>query len=139
MTALERFLKYITFDTQSEEGSEATPSTEKQRALGRVLARELAEMGLEGACLADNGAVYGWLPATPGREDVPVIALIAHMDTAPRVPGGPMKARVVSYEGGVLVLNEEKGIALSGGVSRLAGAGGQAAGGHRRDHSAGGG
>ena len=113
MTALERFLKYITFDTQSEEGSEATPSTEKQRALGRVLARELAEMGLEGACLADNGAVYGWLPATPGREDVPVIALIAHMDTAPRVPGGPMKARVVSYEGGVLVLNEEKGIALS--------------------------
>lgn len=50
MTALERFLKYITFDTQSEEGSEATPSTEKQRALGRVLARELAEMGLEGAC-----------------------------------------------------------------------------------------
>ena len=113
MTALERFLKYITFDTQSEEGSEATPSTEKQRALGRVLARELAEMGLEGACLADNGAVYGWLPATPGREDVPVIALIAHMDTAPRVPGGPVKARVVSYEGGVLVLNEEKGIALS--------------------------
>ena len=113
MTALERFLKYITFDTQSEEGSEATPSTEKQRALGWVLARELAEMGLEGACLADNGAVYGWLPATPGREDVPVIALIAHMDTAPRVPGGPMKARVVSYEGGVLVLNEEKGIALS--------------------------
>ena len=113
MTALERFLKYITFDTQSEEGAEATPSTEKQRALGRVLARELAEMGLEGACLADNGAVYGWLPATPGREDVPVIALIAHMDTAPRVPGGPVKARVVSYEGGVLVLNEEKGIALS--------------------------
>ena len=49
MTALERFLKYITFDTQSEEGSEATPSTEKQRALGRVLARELAEMGREGA------------------------------------------------------------------------------------------
>ena len=46
MTALERFLKYITFDTQSEEGSEATPSTEKQRALGRVLARELAEMCL---------------------------------------------------------------------------------------------
>ena len=86
MTALERFLKYITFDTQSEEGSEATPSTEKQRALGRVLARELAEMGLEGACLADNGAGYGGLPATPGREDVPVIA---SSPTWTRRPGSP--------------------------------------------------
>ena len=105
MTALERFLKYITFDTQSEEGSEATPSTEKQRALGRVLARELAEMGLEGACLADNGAVYGWLPATPGREDVPVIALIAHMDTAPDAPGENVKPILhENYDGGDVTL-----------------------------------
>ena len=113
MTALERFLRYVTFDTQSDETSAATPSTEKQRVLGVHLARELEELGLEGAHLAENGAVYGWLPATPGREGVPVLALISHMDTAPRVPGDHVKARVVSYEGGELVLNREKGIVMS--------------------------
>ena len=113
MTALERFLHYIIFDTQSDEESTATPSTEKQRVLGAYLARELAEIGLEGAQLADNGAVYGWLPATPGREDVPVIALISHMDTAPRVPGAHVKAQIVRYLGGDLVLNEEQGIVMS--------------------------
>lgn len=113
MTALERFLHYITFDTQSDEESTATPSTEKQRVLGAYLAWELAEIGLEGAQLADNGAVYGWLPATPGREDVPVIALISHMDTAPRVPGAHVKAQIVRYLGGDLVLNEEQGTVMS--------------------------
>lgn len=113
MTALERFLHYITFDTQSDEESMSTPSTEKQRVLGAYLAQELEAMGLEGVHLADNGAVYGWLPATPGREDAPVIALISHMDTAPRVPGENVKAQVVRYEGGELVLNKEKGITMS--------------------------
>ena len=110
MTALERFLRYVTYDTQSSETSETTPSTPKQRLLGKALAQELQDLGLEGAHLAENGAVYAWLPATPGREKVPVLALIAHMDTAPRVPSENVQARVVHYEGGDLVLNQEKGI-----------------------------
>lgn len=113
MTALERFLRYVTYDTQSSETSETTPSTPKQRLLGKALAQELQDLGLEGAHLAENGAVYAWLPATPGREKVPVLALIAHMDTAPRVPSENVQARVVHYEGGDLVLNQEKGIVTS--------------------------
>lgn len=113
MTALERFLQYIRYDTQSAEGVNRTPSTDKQRLLGSYLAQELQEMGLEGAHLAENGAVYGWLPASPGKEGLPVLALIAHMDTAPRVPGGPVRARLVPYQGGEIVLNQEKGIVMT--------------------------
>ena len=87
MTTQERFLHYITYDTQSDEDSALTPSTPKQKRLGSRLAQELQDLGLEHAHLAENGAVYGWLPATAGKEDLPVLALIAHMDTAPRVPG----------------------------------------------------
>ena len=112
MKVTQRFLKYVSFDTTSSETSDTVPTTDHQKVLGRYLAQELAELGLEGAHMDDNGYVYALLPATPGCQ-APALGLIAHMDTAPRVPGGPMKARVVSYEGGVLVLNEEKGIALS--------------------------
>ena len=113
MTTQERFLHYITYDTQSDEDSALTPSTPKQKRLGARLAQELQEMGLEHAHLAENGAVYGWLPATAGKEDLPVLALIAHMDTAPRVPGENVKAQIVRYEGGDLVLNAERGIVMT--------------------------
>ena len=113
MKPIERFLHYITYDTQSDEDSALTPSTPKQKRLGARLAQELQEMGLEHAHLAENGAVYGWLPATAGKEDLPVLALIAHMDTAPRVPGENVKAQIVRYEGGDLVLNAERGIVMT--------------------------
>lgn len=113
MKPIERFLHYITYDTQSDEDSTLTPSTPKQKRLGARLAQELQEMGLEHAHLAENGAVYGWLPATAGKEDLPVLALIAHMDTAPRVPGENVKAQIVRYEGGDLVLNAERGIVMT--------------------------
>ncbi len=113
MTALERFLRYVSYDTQSSETSQDTPSTPKQRLLGAELARELQALGLEGAHLAENGAVYAWLPASPGKEGVPVLALLAHLDTAPRVPSEHVQARVVRYQGGDLVLNQEQGIAMS--------------------------
>lgn len=113
MTALERFLRYLQYDTQSEEEASRTPSTDRQRLLGAALAQEMQEMGLENAHLAANGAVYGWLPATPGKEGLPVVALIAHMDTAPRVPGGPVRARLVPYHGGDIVLNEARGIVMT--------------------------
>ena len=113
MKPIERFLHYITYDTQSDEDSALTPSTPKQKRLGARLAQELQDMGLEHAHLAENGAVYGWLPATAGKEDLPVLALIAHMDTAPRVPGENVKAQIVRYEGGDLVLNAERGIVMT--------------------------
>lgn len=69
MTTQERFLHYITYDTQSDEDSALTPSTPKQKRLGARLAQELQDLGLEHAHLAENGAVYGWLPATAGKED----------------------------------------------------------------------
>ena len=79
--------------------------------MGKALAQELQDLGLEGAHLAENrGGVRLAPPATPGREEVPVLALIAHMDTTPRVPSENVQARVVRYEGGDLVLNQEKGI-----------------------------
>lgn len=113
MTALERFLKYITFDTQSEEvGRRPLPRRNSGRWAG-FWPGSWRRWAWKGPAWRATARSMGGSLATPGREDVPVIALIAHMDTAPRVPGGPMKARVVSYEGGVLVLNEEKGIALS--------------------------
>lgn len=110
MTVLERFLRYISFDTQSDEGSETIPSTEKQKVLGELLCRELEEMGMEHPHMDEKGYVYAWLPASPGKEELPTIALIAHMDTVPRVPGRAVNARVVTYTGGDLVLNEEKGL-----------------------------
>ena len=113
MKPIERFLHYITYDTQSDEDSALTPSTPKQKRLGARLAQELQDLGLEHAHLAENGAVYGWLPATAGKEDLPVLALIAHMDTAPRVPGENVKAQIVRYEGGDLVLNAERGIVMT--------------------------
>ena len=105
MTTQERFLHYITYDTQSDEDSALTPSTPKQKRLGARLAQELQEMGLEHAHLAENGAVYGWLPATAGKEDLPVLALIAHMDTAPDASGENVNPILhENYDGGDVVL-----------------------------------
>ena len=96
MTATERFLRYITYDTQSDEDSKARPSTEKQLVLARLLVGELNALGLENAHLDPHGAVYAHLPAAPGREKDPVLALISHMDTAPSAPGANIKAKKVS-------------------------------------------
>lgn len=112
MTVLDRFLRYVSFDTQSSEETGTTPSTEKQKALGRALAEELQELGLADARMDGYGYVYAHLPATPGREEEPCLGLIAHMDTSPSAPGKDVKPRVVRYQGGDLVLNGEKGIVM---------------------------
>lgn len=106
MDILERFLRYVSFDTQSAEESESCPSTEKQKLLGAHLARELGELGLTGAHMDQFGYVYAWLPATPGCEDVPCLGLIAHMDTSPSASGKDIKPRVIRYEGGDIPLND---------------------------------
>lgn len=112
MNVVERFLKYVSFDTQSNENSETCPSTAKQKLLGAELAAELSQMGLQNAHMDADGYVYAWLPATPGCEGVPCVGLIAHMDTAPAFPGASIKPRLVDYQGGDVILDAEKGLRI---------------------------
>ena len=106
MHVSERFLKYVSFDTQSDESSTTVPTTEKQKLLGATLVQELTEIGLHGARMDDYGYVYAWLPATAGCEGVPCLGLIAHMDTAPSAPGANVSPRVVHYTGGDIHLSD---------------------------------
>ncbi len=105
----ERFLRYVSFDTQSDGASETCPSTAKQKMLGAALVEEMKEMGISDAFMDENGYVYGTVPGEPG---LPTIGLIAHMDTSPDASGADIKARIVEYAGGDVCLNEEKGISL---------------------------
>ena len=105
MEVTQRFLKYVSFDTTSSETSDTVPTTDHQRVLGRYLADELAELGLEGAHMDDNGYVYALLPATPGCQ-APALGLIAHMDTSPAVSGADIHPEIVTYQGGDLPLKK---------------------------------
>ena len=104
MDVKERFLKYVTYHTTSDEDSETVPSTARQRVLGQALAEELAALGLRNAGLDEFGYVYGVLPASPGCENLPALGFIAHMDTAPGVSGENVKPRCLRYEGGDIEL-----------------------------------
>lgn len=106
-TVSERFLRYVTFDTQSDEFSESCPSTPKQRVLGQALVEEMKAMGIQDAHMDEYGYVYGTVPGDPS---LPVIGLIAHMDTSPACSGADVKAKVVCYNGGDILLNKEKHI-----------------------------
>ncbi|MBQ9913977.1 MAG: peptidase T [Clostridia bacterium] len=110
MTVSERFLKYVSFGTNSDESSESCPSTESQLILGKYLAEELKSIGLSEVTLDGNGYVYGVLPATVGRENEPSVGFIAHMDTAPAVKGDGIKPQTVHYEGGDIRLSESVSI-----------------------------
>ena len=111
MTVLERFLKYVSFETTSDEHSATVPSSPCQKVLGAVIAEEMKAMGIENAHMDELGYVYGWLPAT--EEGLPTIGLIAHMDTSPAVSGKDIRPRVVHYEGGDIALNDTESITLS--------------------------
>ena len=108
-TVTERFLKYVTFDTQSDEFSETCPSTDKQRLFGAALVEEMLAMGITDAHMDENGYVYGTVPGDPR---LPTIGLIAHMDTSPDASGANVQAKVVEYHGGDVCLNPEKEIWL---------------------------
>lgn len=109
MTVSERFLRYVSFDTQSDENSESCPSTEKQRLLGAALAEEMKAMGIANVRMDADGYVYG---EVDGVQGAPVIGLIAHMDTSPDCSGANIRPRIVEYSGGDILLNEEKQIYL---------------------------
>ena len=105
MRAYERFLQYVKVDTQSDPASPATPSTEKQKDLGRMLVEEMTRMGLERVRMSETGYVYGEIPANV--EGKPTLGLIAHMDTTPDLTGARVNPRIVKgYDGGVIPLGE---------------------------------
>ena len=106
MNVTERFLKYVSFETTSDEMSDTCPSSPKELELGRFLAEEMKAMGLENARIDADGYVYGTLPASPGREADPVIGLIAHMDTSDGASGADVKPRILHYEGGDIALSD---------------------------------
>ncbi len=113
MTAIERFLKYVTFDTQSDESTGVTPSTKKQMVFAEYLKSELEAMGLDDITLDDNGYLFATLPSNVDRE-VPVIGFIAHMDTSPDMSGENVRPRIVEkYDGKDITLCEEDNIVLS--------------------------
>lgn len=112
MNVTERFLKYVSFDTRSDPKSGTHPSSAKQLKLAGELALELDIIGLESVRVDETGYVYGVIPASEGCENEPAIGLIAHMDTSPDISGENVKARIVDYNGGDIVLNEEKGIVM---------------------------
>ena len=109
---VERFLKYVSFDTQSSEEAEGRcPSTEKQLRLAEYLVEELKEIGMQEVEMDAHGYVFATLPASEGMEEVPVVGFIAHMDTSPDCSGADVKPRIIeSYDGTDIVLDEAEGI-----------------------------
>lgn len=135
-TAIERFLKYVSYDTESDEASESCPSTAKQLVLAEQLRQELIELGAADVRVSEFGYVFARIPSTmdEASADVgdeaqmadsaagarpqrggrtPVLGFIAHMDTSPALSGANVKPRIVQdYDGGDIVLNEEKQIVM---------------------------
>lgn len=109
----ERFLKYVSFETTSDEHSETCPSSPKELELGRYIAEELKNIGLSDAYMDEHGYVYAYLPASEGFESEDAIGFIAHMDTSPDAPGANIKTRQFVYEGGDIILNDKMSISSS--------------------------
>lgn len=106
MDLKERFLKYVSYDTQSSEESTTFPSTDKQKVLLEALRDEMNALGMTEVTMDRYGYVMGSIPATPGCEKAPVIGFIAHVDTSPDTSGKDVKPRVIDeYDGGDIVLN----------------------------------
>ncbi|MBI5646130.1 MAG: peptidase T [Ignavibacteriae bacterium] len=113
-TCVDRFLKYVKYDTQSSETSETFPSTLKQLILGEELVKELREMGLEDADMDEHGYVMATIPATTDKPDIPIIGFIAHMDTSPEVSGENVKPVLhENYDGNDIVLPADPSIVIT--------------------------
>ena len=113
MNTTDRFLRDVSFDTRSDEKAQTTPSTPGQMHLAKYLARELKDIGMDDVSLDANGYLMATLPSTTLREGIPTIGFIAHMDTSPDMTGKDVKPRIVTYDGGTIVLNEAEQIVLS--------------------------
>lgn len=110
---IDRFISYVTIDTESDPNSSSTPSTEKQWILANKLFTELKEMGMHDVQIDENAYIMATLPATT-RQKLPVIGFISHFDTSPDFTGAQVSPQVIeNYDGKDIVLNEEKQIILS--------------------------
>ena len=112
MNPTDLFLKYVTFDTQSDESSDTMPSTEGQIVFAKEIVKQLHEIGMQDISLDENGYIMATLPANIDAN-IPTIGFIAHLDTSPDMSGHNVKPRIVDYQGGDIVLNEEQQIILS--------------------------
>src|ERR1700750_1283310 len=112
-SALSRFLKYVTYDTRSDEQSSSFPSTPGQLVLLRELVAELQALGLKDAAMDEYGYVMATVAATAARDRVPVIGSIAHVDTSPEMPGHDVRPIVHErYDGRDLVLPDDPSVVL---------------------------
>ena len=112
-SAASRFLRYVTYDTQSDEQSQTYPSTSKQLVLLNQLVKELQDLGISDATIDEHGYVMATIPASSGREQVPAIGFIAHVDTSPEVSGANVKPIVhKAYDGRDLVLPDDPAVVL---------------------------
>ena len=103
----DRFLKYVSFDTQSDEMSETFPSTEKQKVLLKYLVEEMKSLGLTEVEMDEHSYAMGTIPATPGYEDRPAFGFISHVDTSPDMSGANIKPQIIeNYDGRDIRLNE---------------------------------
>src|SRR6056297_753475 len=109
---LERFLEYVKIDTQSDPDSKSNPSTEKQFDLGKILEKELKEIGFENVELDDNCNLWAEIKSNTDK-DVPTIGFIAHMDTVSEVSGKNVNPQIIkNYDGEDIILNEENDIII---------------------------
>lgn len=112
MEIKERFLNYVSFDTQSVENSQTVPSTSKQLKLGKYLVEELQSLGIENAKIDEYGVVYGTIPSNNNHQG-DVIGFIAHMDTSPDASGKDIHPQIIKdYQGQKITLNEDKKLYL---------------------------
>lgn len=112
MKITNRFLKYVSYPTMSDETSNTVPSSAKQLVLSRAIAEELVALGLEEVELDDKGYLYATLPANVENSTI-TLGLVAHVDTSDACPDYPIKTKIVKYDGNDICLNEEKGIYLT--------------------------
>jgi len=114
ISPIERFLRYVKVDTQSDEYSGLHPSTTKQHNLAKMLVEELQEMGAQEITYdREKCYVYATVPATPGCEAAPVLGFISHMDTSPAVTGENVKPRIVeNYDGKDIILNATENVIM---------------------------
>ncbi|WP_165041236.1 peptidase T [Dysgonomonas sp. ZJ709] len=113
MTVVDRFLKYVKYDTESSTETGVTPSTPGQLILAREIEKELRQMGLEDISLDERGYIMATLPANTDKK-VPTIGFVAHMDTSPDLTGKNVNPRIVTkYNGGDIILNEKANVVLS--------------------------
>ena len=113
-SVVDRFIRYIKIDTESARKSDTFPSTKKQLNLAKLLEKELKELGLVDAAIAEYGYVTATLPANMDADGIPVVGFLAHMDTSPDLSGANVNPQFIeNYDGSTVVLNAEKGITMS--------------------------